>query len=501
MNKKVTLLLSLAGLLIISPSMIQAETAYTDVDASFWAVDEIQYVTKQDVVSGYDDNTFRPKENVSRAQTAKMLANALDLNVENPTDPGFSDVEEDSYYYPYIAAVANEGIMTGDGETFEKNDTLSRAQMAVVLSNAFRFEKTEEDRSFSDIPDDYWAMDSIKRLAANKITSGHEDGSFGPGESTTRAQFSVFLSRGMNEDFRVESVNTPPSDVGSEEEVWHFRGVTLGDSEEKLKETLGEPEAVEQSRYGFEWNLYHDNYNNYVQIGVESGEIVAAYSNQDTWSGSHDLDLDDKQNDVLEAYGTPLEYIQKGGSNFSTETEDSSDTFKEDGQYTTYFYDTHRNNLVTAVLIVDDGVEESFRQYYAEPDRSLKQSYESQIFHLVNAQRQRYDRRILEWDDKVAETAYSHSVDMAQNHFFEHENLDGEDPFDRMSDDGISYQDAAENIAYGQVSPIYVHQSWMNSNSGHREALLGDYHRLGVGVAFDEVRKQPYYTQNFYTPK
>ncbi|RSL35149.1 hypothetical protein D7Z54_00820 [Salibacterium salarium] len=500
MPKKRTLLILLTGVLVITPLMTEAETVFPDVGGNHWAVDEIQYITEQDIVSGYDDDTFRPKENVSRAQTAKMLANALDLNIENPTDPEFSDVEKDSYYYPYIAAVANEGIMTGDGETFDMSEELSRAQMSVVLSSAFGFEKTG-DGSFADVPEDYWALDAIQRLAANRITSGHADGSFGPGESTTRAQFSVFLARAMEDDFRVESVNTPPSDVGSDEKAWHFRGVGLGDSETSLKATLGEPKEIEQSRYGFEWYLYHNNYNDYVQIGVEDGEVVAAYSNQNTWQGEHDLDLNDRKSDVLDAYGEPLEYIQKGGSQFNVETEDSSSVFKSNGQYTTFFYDTHRSNLITAVFIIDDEIEEGFRQYYAEPDRVLKESFESQVFHLTNAQRKRYGKRILEWDDAISETAFSHSVDMARNHFFEHQNLDGEDPFDRMLDDGIHYSDAAENIAYGQVSPLYVHQSWMNSTTGHREALLGDYHRLGVGVAFDEIRKQPYYTQNFYTPK
>ncbi|MFZ4451117.1 S-layer homology domain-containing protein [Salibacterium aidingense] len=497
MNKKMCFSFLLAGMLVISPFSTVAEAAFEDVDSSHWASEEIQYIADRNMVSGYEDGAFRPNEKVSRGQTAKMLSAALELELDGEAD--FQDVEEDSAFSPYIAAVAEEGIMTGDGERFEPNEELTRAEMAVVLSRAFDLEGDSQEL-FSDVPSDYWAATSIQRLVDNRITSGHEDGTFGPGETATRAHFSVFLARTMNEEFRVEEVNTPSSGVDSEEETWHFRGVGLGDSEESMKAALGEEQAVLESRYGFDWYVYHQRYDNYVQFGVDGGEVVAAYSNQDTWKGGHNLELDDTKSDVIKAYGEPIPYIQKGGSNFSIDTEDAG-TYKENDQYETFFYDTHRDNRITAVMVVDSDVEENFRQYYAEPDQSLKESYEQMSFYLANAQRERYSKRILEWDDAVAATARSHSVDMAGSHFFSHENQEGEDPFDRMSDDGIQYSNAAENIAYGQVSPIKAHQSWMNSTSGHREALLGNYHRLGVGVAFDEVRKQPYYTQNFYSPK
>ncbi|MFB4165190.1 S-layer homology domain-containing protein [Alteribacillus sp. JSM 102045] len=496
--KKSALPFFLLLFIIALPLSLEAKTSFKDLESSFWAAEEIQFIADQGVAAGYKDNTFRPKANVSRAQTAKMISNALDLDADSQSDQEFNDVDESHAAYPYIAAVAEEGIMNGSDGNFRPNETLSRAQMAVVLSQAFDLNE-KEDISFSDVSEDYWAFSSIQRLAANRITSGLSDGSFGPGENTTRAQFSVFLARAMEEEYRVEEVNLPPSGVDSEEEAWHFRGVTIGDSADKLASTLGEPEETEKSRYGFEWRLYHDDYDNYVQYGVENGEVVAVYSNQDTWRDESGLQLDDSNSDVIDGYGDPLQYIQKGGSNFSLETEESG-TYKENGRYTTFFYDKHRDNRITAVLLVDSEVEENFNQYYAEPTKSLKESYEHQVFHIANAQRKRYGRSILEWDDMASGTARAHSADMVRNQFFDHTNLDGENPFDRMRKDGIKFYNAAENIAYGQVSPIFAHEGWMNSKS-HRDSLLGNYKRLGVGVAFNESRKQPYYTQNFFTPR
>ncbi|SDH18738.1 Uncharacterized conserved protein YkwD, contains CAP (CSP/antigen 5/PR1) domain [Alteribacillus persepolensis] len=498
MVKKLALAISILSIMLwIALPLHAEESIFSDVDESFWAADEISYIAQQDIVHGYDDSTFRPANHVNRAQTAAMIARALDLETPRESSQVFHDVDESHAMYDSITAVAEAGIMNGSDGHFRPHEPLTRAQMAVILSGAFQL-TAEEEVTFSDIKKSYWAHDAIQNLAANRLTSGHADGSFGPGEKTTRAQFSVFLARAMNESFRVETINQPPSDVDSEREAWHFRGITLGDSLDTLTNVLGEPESIETSRYGFDWYIYHNAYNDYVQFGVQDNKVVAVYCNQDIWSDHYGLGIDDYKEDVSNAYGEPLSYITKNDSHYSVES-DTSGTYKGSGRYTTFFYDAHRNHRIMAVLLINSSIEESFDQYYATPTKERKESFERQVFHLANAQRKRYGESVLEWDDTASQTARAHSADMAGNSFFEHTNLDGQSPFDRMSENGITFYNAAENIAYGQVSPIFAHAGWMNSKS-HRDSLLGPYERLGVGVAFDEVRKQPYYTQNFYTP-
>ncbi|SFE92267.1 S-layer homology domain-containing protein [Alteribacillus iranensis] len=498
MNKRFIISLFLLTLMLFISPHIEAESTFSDIGDSHWAEEEILYITENGIANGYQDGTFRPKENVTRGQTAKMIVSALGLSTSDDSDVEFNDVDRNHSYYPYIAAVAKNDIMNGSNGSFRPNKELSRAEMAVVLSRAFRL-KGETDISFADISNDYWAHSSIQRLVNNGITSGYVNGNFGPSDHTTRAHFSVFLARCLNESFRVEEINTPPSDVDSEQKAWHFRGITMGDRKESVIDKLGEPEKVEVSRYGFKWHIYHDNYSNYVQYGFRDDKVVAIYSNQDTWIGDKGLRLDKTKTDVIEKYGDPLSSIKKGGDNFSIESS-TAGTYLVGGRYTTFFYDVHRGNKITAILLVNEEEERAFRQFYAEPTKALKESYERQIFYLANAQRKRFSKPLLQWDDVVAGTARSHSANMSGSNFFDHMNPDGEDPFDRMASDGVRFYNAAENIAYGQVSPLYAHQSWMNSES-HRQALLGDYSRLGVGVAFHEIRKQPYYTQNFYTPR
>ena len=83
---------------------------------------------------------------------------------------------------------------------------------------------------------------------------------------------------------------------------------------------------------------------------------------------------------------------------------------------------------------------------------------------------------------------------MVKNNYFEHTDLNGHSPFDRMKRDGIQFNAAAENLAYGQQSSIYAHEGLMNS-LGHRENILNTHvNTLGVGVDFNNKR-QPFWTE------
>jgi uncharacterized protein YkwD len=86
---------------------------------------------------------------------------------------------------------------------------------------------------------------------------------------------------------------------------------------------------------------------------------------------------------------------------------------------------------------------------------------------------------------------------MALNQYFNHTNLEGESPFDRLEEDQVSFQMAGENLAYGQFSSIFAHEGLMNS-IGHRKNILQkDFEYLGVGVDFNQA-SQPYFTENFF---
>ena len=81
----------------------------------------------------------------------------------------------------------------------------------------------------------------------------------------------------------------------------------------------------------------------------------------------------------------------------------------------------------------------------------------------------------------LSDASEAHSEDMDDRNFFDHTNLDGDSPFDRIRDAGISYGTAGENISAGYSTPAAAHTGWMDS-SGHRANILNsNFTHIGVG--------------------
>ncbi len=159
---------------------------------------EIAYLTSNGYINGYEDGTFKPTQNLSRSHAAVLISRALNLDLQNVTDPGFADVPQTHPYYKEIAAVANARIVGGkENNMYDPQGTLTRAQMAAILTNAYKLTGTSAI-TFSDVRSGYWAEKSISALTYNKITTGYEDGTFKPSLPVTRMHFSVFLYRSIH---------------------------------------------------------------------------------------------------------------------------------------------------------------------------------------------------------------------------------------------------------------------------------------------------------------
>lgn len=277
-----------------------------------------------------------------------------------------------------------------------------------------------------------------------------------------------------------------------------IRGITMGDSLEELNNRLGEPDRIDASKYGFKWYVYNNDYSKYIQVGVEEGRIVALYSNADIINSSKGIDIGTSRLVVNEEYKEPLANIIKGNTRYEIDTKES-DTYLTGNAYTTIFYDIVNGAKVTSVMQIDKDIEEAFDGYYGNRSDALISSYERQIFDITNSLRVREGLKPFAYSEEASDIARAHSIDMATRNFMAHDNPDNKSPFDRMEDGGLEFRAAAENIAGGQPNAIQAHEGWMNSK-GHRENILENYEKLGVGVEFGGSYGV-YYTENFYSEK
>lgn len=181
---------------------------FTDVAVGDWFFDDLTLVYALGVVRGSDNGTFRPYQQVSRAQFAAFLARAFlpELLDRGPSVPTFADVPATFWGYTEIEAAVEAGLVrgTGDGTRFSPNSPITRAQMAAMLCRAVGLDEQTmaaaapaEMRVFPDVPQDYWAAADIAAAHAVGLVSGGSDGRFRPEETTKRAHAATVIARAL----------------------------------------------------------------------------------------------------------------------------------------------------------------------------------------------------------------------------------------------------------------------------------------------------------------
>lgn len=127
------------------------------------------------------------------------------------------------------------------------------------------------------------------------------------------------------------------------------------------------------------------------------------------------------------------------------------------------------------------------------PENGNLSEYEIRVAELVNEIREENGLQKLTLNSELSDVARLKSQDMLENNYFSHTSPTYGSPYDMMTQYGIKYTFAGENLARGQKTPEQVVNAWMNS-PGHRKNILSErYTQIGVGY----VANGNYWTQHF----
>lgn len=143
---------------------VPVTTAFTDVPDDMWCATAVNTLASLGIIQGFSDGTFRPDQNITRAQFAVIA-----MRFTNETPAGtirFSDVDEDDWFYTQVTGAAQYGWIGGfsDG-TFRPYDSITRAQVTAIVNRmlgrsadtAYVDRHVDELRQFSDVEETYWA--------------------------------------------------------------------------------------------------------------------------------------------------------------------------------------------------------------------------------------------------------------------------------------------------------------------------------------------------------
>lgn len=165
-----------------------------------WAEDTIDEWYEKDYVIGYEDGSFKPDQTITRAEFMKMVNKAFDYTEKGSTN--FEDVESDDWFYQDVQKAVKAGYIIGyEDNTARPGNKITRQEAALMIA---RVKDLDSDASEAKIFTDYgdiatWARGGVGAVAEIKLMIGYEDGEFRPDRFISRAEALVTIDRAMEE--------------------------------------------------------------------------------------------------------------------------------------------------------------------------------------------------------------------------------------------------------------------------------------------------------------
>ncbi len=190
--------------------------AFDDVKDSHWAKEYIEKLTDMNVINGYEDSTFKPENNVTRAEFVKMLS----LSFEPESKGGFFEDVESHWAKEYIEKCAD--VFPAEGKEFLPDTNATREEIAASLSTVLNLPKSDSVRKISEMFKD---SESVSEKLSDKVASavqagiieGYENGEIRGGNPVTRAEVCTLIVRAL-EYKEKEGTQEPETDEEVEPE-------------------------------------------------------------------------------------------------------------------------------------------------------------------------------------------------------------------------------------------------------------------------------------------
>lgn len=216
-------------------------------------------------IIGYDplpngDVEVRPTNRITRAEVATIFYRMLDADSRvkfKTADNSFTDVAAEDWFNVAVSTVAAAGIVEGYGDgTFGPNEYITRAEFATIASR-FSRQVYEGGPLFTDVKG-HWAEDYINSAAVTGWVTGYDDRSYRPDNDITRAEAITLINRVLyrlveNEGLMATDVYLDFADLSKD--AWYYAAmVEATNSHEYTREKLGTLEQHIRVTAAPDWN-------------------------------------------------------------------------------------------------------------------------------------------------------------------------------------------------------------------------------------------------------
>lgn len=173
---------------------------FSDVPEGSDHYDAITYLKAKGIINGYDDGTFKPDQEVNRAEILKIILGGSNIDATTDlTSFPFPDVSSDQWFAGWVAAAKERGIVSGNPDgTFVPDETVTKAAAMKILlltnqvdlSNFVLTEKPYEDVEMSD-----WFALYFEYAKEKNLIEGDSNGNIIPAAGMTRGEVAEMMYR------------------------------------------------------------------------------------------------------------------------------------------------------------------------------------------------------------------------------------------------------------------------------------------------------------------
>jgi hypothetical protein len=189
---------------------------FSDVPQSHWAALHITRLTYEGAINGYPDGTFKPGNNITRAEFLAVVVGALQNRPEAPP--------VDQHWATNIIKAAEKSNLLEPGEFAADTwgNPINRQEMAKIMARAMQYVRkeaaaertsvyTSKVTDFNALPESYRPY--VAQVYAKGIVTGYPDGTFGGVKQATRAEAATMIVRLIDPVYRITATATAGSDI------------------------------------------------------------------------------------------------------------------------------------------------------------------------------------------------------------------------------------------------------------------------------------------------
>lgn len=137
-------------------------TVFSDVNSDRWSVTDIEFMASENVVLGYPDGEFKPVKHLTRAEFAALIYRFCRLN-ESDEENKFTDLSSDHWAYDEIMSLLSKGLIQGyEDRTFKPEKDITRAEVITVVNKILgrkplpSYVKSLDFNPFNDLETEKW---------------------------------------------------------------------------------------------------------------------------------------------------------------------------------------------------------------------------------------------------------------------------------------------------------------------------------------------------------